>query len=122
MGVSASLGEFRQERLSPLGPVRIRKMFGGAGVYVGERMLGLLDGDVLYLKADDGNRPMFAAEGLDPFTYEVGDGRKTMMSYWRAPERVYDDPDEMLVWARAALLAAECSGSKAKPKRKSPAL
>jgi DNA transformation protein len=35
------------------------------------------------------------------------------MSYWRAPDRLYDDPDELARWARDALAAAHRS---ARPK------
>jgi DNA transformation protein len=39
------------------------------------------------------------------------------MSYRRMPDRLYDDPDELAVWARAAVEAAQRSGS-AKRRRK----
>ena len=29
------------------------------------------------------------------------------MSYWRMPDRLYDDPDELASWARDALGAAQ---------------
>jgi hypothetical protein len=28
------------------------------------------------------------------------------LSYWRLPDRLYDDPDELAAWARAALAVA----------------
>jgi DNA transformation protein len=36
------------------------------------------------------------------------------MSYWRAPERLYDEPDEMIAWAGKALAAAQRTS---RPKR-----
>ena len=35
------------------------------------------------------------------------------MSYRRMPERLYDDPDELATWARAALAAAQRTGVRA---------
>ena len=77
-------------------------MFGGAGVYCNGTMFGLIDDDALYLKVDDTNRPDFQAEGLRPMVYDAK-GKPIEMSYWRAPERLLDDPDEMLDWARKAV-------------------
>jgi DNA transformation protein len=65
-------------------------------------MFGLVIDDTLYLKADDATKGTFEAEGLGPFLYSAR-GRSVAMSYWRAPERLLDDPEEMVGWARTAL-------------------
>ena len=95
-----------EELLAPLGPVQIRRMFGGGGIFLDGLMLGLISDGVLYLKADDVNRPAFEAEDLEPFAYDKKGGRTTIMSYWRAPERLLDEPDELVQWARGAHGAA----------------
>ena len=102
MSVSESFRELLIEHLAPLGPVQFRRMFGGGGVYLDGVMFGLVDDDVLYLKADDGTRAMVEAEGMGPFVYD-GKGKPITMSYWRAPERLYDEPDDLIAFARAAL-------------------
>jgi DNA transformation protein and related proteins len=121
--VSSNVVDLLSEMLRPLGTVSVRRMFGGAMVYVDGVALGLLDGDVLYLKADDTNKGMFEAEGQGPFVYE-GKTRPVAMSYWRVPERLYDEPDEMAEWARAALEVARratIKKTKTKPVPKVPA-
>jgi DNA transformation protein and related proteins len=65
-------------------------------------MFALIVNDALYLKADDQTKTAFEDEGLQPFTYDTKNGKRTVMSYWRAPERCLDDPDEMRDWARRA--------------------
>ena len=105
--LDADLKGLLEELLAPLGPVAIKRMFGGGGVFLDGLMFGLVIEDVLYLKADDGNRPAFEAEGLAPFSYDKKSGRTTVMSYWRAPDRLLDEPDEMVAWARAAIAAAQ---------------
>lgn len=115
MPVSSSFIAHLTECLSGLGPVTIKRMFGGAGVYCDGVMFGLIDDDVLFLKADDTSKAAFEAEGLGPFVYD-GKGKPITMSYWRAPERLSDDPDEMVAWARAALdVARRAAAGKAKP-------
>ncbi len=42
--------EFVMELFGPMGPVSVRRMFGGAGVFKDGLMFGLLADDVIYLK------------------------------------------------------------------------
>jgi DNA transformation protein len=118
MAVGGSFGEFLQDQLRPLGHVTVRRMFGGAGVYCDGLMFGLVSDDTLYFRVDDGNRGAFEAEGLAPFTYD-GKGKTIQLPYWRVPERLFDEPEEMLLWAQAALAAARRVAAKKKSKLKS---
>ena len=115
MSASASFIEHVKETLAGLGPVSVRRMFGGAGVYADGVMFALIADDALYLKADDVSKRAFEAEGAGPFLYESR-GRTIVMSYWRIPDRLLDDPDEMVSWARSALSIARRAAG---PKRKS---
>src|SRR5690348_14751328 len=86
-------------------------MFSGAGIFADGLMFGLVVRGVIYLKVDDANRADFDREGCAPFTYTRGkkSGRpsKHALPYWRLPERLYDDPDELAEWARRSFAAAE---------------
>jgi len=88
------------------GPVTVRRMFGGAGLFVDGMMFGLVNRGVIYLKADKRTIPAFEREGLAPFAYATKTGTHTLTSYWRMPERLYDDPDELALWAVQALETA----------------
>ena len=118
MAVSYEYKEFVADQLEPLGPVRIRNMFGGAGVYLDDLMFGLIVGETLFLKADDRNRSDFEAEEMGPFLYEPPSGKTVAMSYYELPERLYDDPDELVLWARKALDAALAAKSAQPARRK----
>jgi DNA transformation protein len=107
--------DFLKDQLAGLGNVSVRRMFGGAGVYCGGVMFALVADDTLYLKADEVTRDEFEAEGLEPFRYQAKGGRHTVMSYWRAPERLFDELEEMLAWAQRALAAAQRAS---RPKRR----
>jgi len=69
---------FVEELFAGLGPVRIRRMFGGAGVYAGETMFALIDDEVIYLKTDEALRAELQAEGSAPWVYSraPGSGRR----------------------------------------------
>ena len=106
------------ELFSVFGPVSVRRMFGGAGIYADGTMFALVADGTIYLKASENNVAMFDREGLAPFTYARGKGEGIVMSYRRMPERLYDDPDELAVWARAALAAALAPKPRGKPSAK----
>jgi DNA transformation protein len=91
-------------------------MFGGSGVFCDGLMFAIVADDTLFLKVDDGNRAAYEAEGLEPLTYEAK-GRTIVLPYWQVPERLFDEPEEMLAWARDALAAARRTTAK-KPKAK----
>lgn len=88
-----------------LGPVQIRRMFGGHGVFHDGLMCALVIRDTLYLKCDAQTQPHFEALGLDPFTYER-QGKRLPMSYRLAPETVFEDRAEAALWSRRAFEAA----------------
>jgi DNA transformation protein and related proteins len=94
------------ELFSGFGPVAVKRMFGGAGIYAGGTMFAIVIDGAIYLKADEHSIPAFEAEGLTPFTYEAKN-KRAVMSYWRIPDRLYDDPDELAQWSRQALSAAQ---------------
>ena len=91
------------------GPVSVRRMFGGQGVFVDSVMIALVARDVIHLKADAQTIPAFEGEGCTPFTYATKNGEHTLTSYWRMPERLYDDPEELARWARDAHAVAQRS-------------
>lgn len=128
MVASAGFSEFLHEMLAPLGRIALRRMFGKTGVFCDGVMLGMVTEDTLYFRVDDGNRAIFReAAAVPPLNYVKG-GETIDLSFWRAPDRLLDDPDEFVVWARAALeaarrVAAKCGGpakakKRTKPKRK----
>jgi DNA transformation protein len=60
----------------------------------------ILAKDTLYLKADEASARAFAAEGKGPFTSSPERAWRVALSNWEVPERLLDDPDELVIWAR----------------------
>lgn len=101
------------------GRITLRRMFGGEGIYSGQAMLGLVFDERIFLKTSDETRPAFIAEGCSPFTYALkSNGVHTSKHYYALPDRLYDDPEELAAWARAALkeVAAKKENKLTKPK------
>lgn len=112
MAVSPEFVDYLSDQFARFGPVSVRRMFGGGGVFHQGVMIGLIAEDVLYLKVDGRNRPDFEAAGMGPFTYD-GKGKPMQMSYFEAPADVLEDPDDLAAWATKAYEAA-LAGQKAK--------
>jgi DNA transformation protein and related proteins len=110
--------EFIIELFAGFGPVTVRRMFSGAGVFADGLMIALVVDGVIYLKADDSFIPLFQREGETPFSYQTLDGARTLTSYWRMPERLYDEPDELAQWARQALATARRAAVKPSKRKK----
>lgn len=115
MSNSAEFVDFVQEALAPLGPVVVRRMFGGAALSCGGLTFALVLDDTLWLKSDAETIADFAAEGCPPFTYQTRQGRRVLTSYRRAPERLLDDGEELAAWARGALATARRVAAAKKP-------
>jgi len=99
--------DFLIDLFAAFGPVTIRRMFSGFGISVDGTTFALALRDAIFLRADSTTMARFEAEGSVPFQYQTRIKTVTVGSYWRLPERLYDDPDELAAWARAALAAAE---------------
>jgi len=105
MSVSESFHAFVLDQLRRAAPrIRSKSMFGGVGVYAGELFFALIDDDVLFLKVDDTNRPDFVACGMKPFA-PFGEGGE-VMQYYRLPEELLEDPDELRPWVDKAIAVA----------------
>jgi len=124
MVASDSFAEFLREQLAPLGRITMRRIFGKTGVFCDGLMLGMVRDNTLYFRVDDDNRAAFKeAESFPPHNYEKKGGTIDL-SFWRAPERLFDEPDELVTWARAALAGARRVAARRKrtaPMRRSKA-
>jgi len=106
MVASDTYAEFLREQFAPLGRVTMRRMFGKTGVFCDGVMFGMVTENTLYFRVDDKNRATFKeAQSFPPLNY-AKKGRTIDLAFWRVPERLFDEPDELIAWARAALAAA----------------
>jgi DNA transformation protein len=114
--------DFLIELFAGFGPVTIRRMFSGFGISADGTNFALALRGGLYLRADEASIPRFEAEGSKPFSYQTRAKTVTVASYWTLPERLYDDPEEMTDWARAALAAAQRAALRKRPRAKKGAV
>jgi DNA transformation protein len=108
--------DFLVDLFSDFGPVTIRPMFSGFGISVDGINFALALRAGLYFRADEETIPQFEAEGSNPFQYQTRAKTVTVNSYWQLPARLFDDPEELTGWARAALAAAQRAAVRKRPK------
>ena len=108
---------FLSDLFAGMGPVELRRMFGGQGLYHQDIIIGLIIGEALFLKTDEETRPRFEAGGGAPFIY-TGKGKPVRTSYWSPPAEAFESAEDMLPWARLAWAAALRAAARKPAKRK----
>jgi DNA transformation protein and related proteins len=106
MVASDSFAEFLREQFSALGRISFRRMFGKSGVFCDGVMFGMVADNTLYVRVDEESKASFKeAASFPPLNY-AKKGFVIDLAFWRVPERLFDEPDELVAWGRAALAAA----------------
>ncbi len=96
---SSTSAEGLQRSLSNLGDIRIRKMFGGYGVFELDTMFALVDSEGnIYFKADDTNVHLFT---------ESGSNKHARMPYYRVPAHVLADHGTLQDWAQTSIFVSK---------------
>lgn len=84
-----------QDRLAELGAIRVKKMFGGYGVFEEDKMFALIDSSGrIFFKVDDTNRARFE---------DAGSEKHARMPYFSVPEEVLGEDDLFGEWARLSI-------------------
>ena len=120
MSVDEGLYAWVEEALEPMGRLSLRKMMGGATLYLDGIVFAIMVDGELWLKADEESNPVWDEAGCtERFAVTFKDGTVDRMNYRRPPSKVYDDPDALRRWAQVALEAGLRRPVK-KRKQKSP--
>ena len=101
MPVSEGYLTYVLDQLRPIVPgIRVRRMFGGVGLYATDLFFAVIDDDVLYLKVDDATRGEYEARGMPPFSPIEG---HASMNYSQLPEEILEGRDELHRWTSRTL-------------------
>ena len=107
MKVSPEYLNFVMEKLSPIGDIKSRAMFGSYGIFHQGLMFALISEDTLYFKVNEPNRDMYERAQSQPFPHGI--------SYWEVPTDVLEDNTKLHEWANISIDIAQ---EVAKKKRK----
>jgi DNA transformation protein len=106
VAISAAFRDHVADLFARFGEIKLKSMFGGAGIYHKDQMFALIMDDHVYLKGGDEMRAAFEKLNVKPFVITNSKGERVSTSYFEMPEHLLDDPDEVVVWARRAYDAA----------------
>lgn len=118
MSFDEGLFAWVQEAMEPVGRVTMRKMMGGATLYLDGTIFAILVDEGLWLKSDAEADAIWDAEGCEKFTVTFKDGKVDVMNYRRAPLDAYDDPEALRHWAALALEAGARAAMKKRPRKR----
>lgn len=105
MGTNTDFADEMVERLQRVvSGLRARRMFGGVGLYSGQQFFGIVAFDRLWFKVDDSNRADYETRGMGPF--KPFPNRPTAMSYFEVPADLFDDAEELRIWAMRSVAIA----------------
>ena len=99
---SAKSAEELQNRISPLGEINLKKMFGGHGVFFEDKMFALVDKNgTIFFKTDDTIIKMFE---------DAGSEKHGRMPYHQVPDKVLSDEETLVKWAKSSITVAKNAG------------
>ena len=104
MKASVEYLNFVLEKLSQIGDIKSRAMFGGYGIFHEGIMFGIISADTLYFKVNDSNHAAYEGAGSRPFTHS--------RSYYEVPADVLDDAARLHDWAQVAIAVGHVAAKK----------
>ncbi len=106
MALPTGFRDYLFDVLAPLGRIEPKRMYGLDGIKIDGALLGFVFDDKIHFRTDSESVAAYAAEGGKPFTFQGGTGELIVTSYWSIPDRLIDEPDELVRWASRAREAA----------------
>lgn len=88
--------------LEPVG-VRARAMFGGYGLYLGDKFFGIVNDGRVFFRTDEVSRAEYVTRGMPPFQPNNRPvGPKTVARNFQVPDEVLADSEMLVEWALRA--------------------
>jgi DNA transformation protein len=91
--------------LASLGKIEKSRFFGLGGIKVEGQLIGFTDEEKIYFRTDADTRASYVSEGGEPFSFYKG-MELIVTGYLTIPDRLLDEPEELIAWAARAREAA----------------
>jgi DNA transformation protein len=102
----SSLASYVTEQLSFLGRISSRSIFGATGIFIEERLLGIVvDDETLYLHTGPSNRDDYLSRGMPQFK-PYPNAFDLTTDHHKVPSEVLSDCAQLREWGERALRAA----------------
>jgi DNA transformation protein len=105
MRMKSSLASYVTENLAFLGQISNRAIFGAIGIFIEERLLGIVIDETLYLHTGPTNQDDYLSRGMAQFK-PYPNAFDLTTDHHRVPDDVLNDPALLKEWGERALKAA----------------
>jgi DNA transformation protein len=105
MRMKSSLASYVSENLAFLGQITNRSIFGAIGIFIEERLLGIVIDEMLYLHTGPTNQDDYLSRGMAQFK-PYPNAFDLTTDHHRVPEEILNDPALLKEWGERALKAA----------------
>jgi len=105
MRMKSSLASYVTENLAFLGQISNRAIFGAIGIFIEERLLGIVIDETLYLHTGPTNQDDYLSRGMAQFK-PYPNAFDLTTDHHRVPEEILNDPVRLKEWGERALKAA----------------
>jgi DNA transformation protein and related proteins len=102
--------------LLPHGPITVKAMFGGYGIFYDKVIFASIIDHELYFRIDEESREDFESKGSKQFIYE-GMKKPVGMPYFTLPDAILKNPKELKKWIDRAYLISLTSKKTVKKSR-----
>lgn len=105
MRVKSNLADYVTGELAFLGRISTKAIFGGVGIFIDERLLGIVMDDKVYLHTDVSNIGAYTSRGMPQFK-PYPNAFDLTTDHHQVPAEILQDPSQLRDWGRLALAAA----------------
>ena len=112
MALSPEFREFLLDHFAGIGPIEVKRMFGGAGIYLEDACFAIVLDEQIMMRSDAELDQEYSDAGSEQWRYTHKSRGEVIMPYWSLPDSALDDPDEAVAWASKSLRPARDSAQK----------
>ena len=103
MTASNEFIEYVMELLEPIAVMDGGKFFGGFGIKSNSIQFAMIMDNSLYFVVNDETRPKYEKLKKKPFSYQTKKGTVNVKRYYEVPEDLFDEPDDLIKWAKESI-------------------
>lgn len=95
-----------EEALIDVPGLSARPMFGAYGMYKDGIFFAIIEDDELFFKVNDETVHEYIKRNSKQFTYGLKNGEISKMNYWKVPDEILEDREEIVSWIERSVQVA----------------
>lgn len=95
-----------EEALVDVPGLSARPMFGAYGMYKDGIFFAIIEDDELFFKVNDETVQAYIERNSRQFSYPMKNGEISKMNYWKVPDEILEDREEVVTWIETSVQVA----------------